>query len=199
MKDCAAHNRIYRVVWNRARNVWMVVGELAKGLGKGSGRKKHSLRGLLLLIPLSLISPLAMAAPTGGQVTAGTGTISQSGATTTINQSSQNLSLSWKSFNVASSETVNFRQPNSSALAINRIADTQGSTVLGHINANGQVWLINPNGILFGATAQVNVGGLVASTLDTADGSTFAGNGTGSVVNEGSTPPPSTWRFWATR
>jgi len=168
----------------------MVVGELARGLGKGQGRgnrrRKHSLRGLLLLIPLSLCSSLAMAAPTGGQVTAGTGTITQSGSTTTINQSSQNLSLSWKAFNVASSETVNFNQPNASSLAINRIADTQGSTILGHINANGQVWLINPNGILFGSSAQVNVGGLVASTLDTADGSTFSGTGTGSVVNEGS-------------
>jgi filamentous hemagglutinin family protein len=80
---------------------------------------------------------------------------------------------------------VNFRQPNRSAIAVNRIADTNGSRIMGHLNANGQVWLINPNGILFGATAQVNVGGLVASTLDTTDGSTFSGNGTGSVVNAG--------------
>ncbi len=185
MKDCAAHNRIYRVVWNRARHVWMVVGELATGLGKGTGRRKHSLRGLLLLIPLALFSPAAMAAPTGGQVTSGAGSISQSGATTTIHQSSQNLSLSWKSFNVASSETVNFAQPNSSAVAVNRIYDTNGSRIMGHLNANGQIYLINPNGILFGASAQVNVGGLVASTLDTANGTTFAGSGTGSIVNEG--------------
>ncbi len=185
MKDCAALSRNYRVIWNRARGVWMVVSELAKGLGKSNGRRKHSLSGLLLLIPLSLCSSLAMAAPTGGQVTAGSGTISQSGTTTTINQSSQNLSLSWKSFNVGSSETVNFAQPNSSALAVNRIYDTNGSQIMGHLNANGQVYLINPNGILFGSSAQVNVGGLVASTLDTTDNSTFAGSGTGSIVNEG--------------
>lgn len=155
-------------------------------MGNGSGRRGLSPQGLLLLVPLFCALPsLVMAAPTGGQVASGTGTITRSGSTTTINQSSQNLSLSWKTFNVGTNETVDFNQPNSSSLAVNRIYDTNGSAVLGHINANGQIYLINPNGILFGSTAQVNVGGLVASTLDTADGSHFAGNGTGSIVNEG--------------
>ena len=86
---------------------------------------------------------------------------------------------------------MNFRQPNSSAIAVNRIYDTNGSQIMGHLNANGNIYLINPNGILFGASAQVNVGGLVASTLNTPDASlgssnqTFAGTGTGSIVNEG--------------
>ena len=140
---------------------------------------------------LSLTAAVAQAAPTGGQVVSGTGDITQSGATTTIQQSSQNLSLNWQSFNIASSETVNFLQPNAVAIAVNRIFDTNGTQILGHLNANGQVYLINPNGILFGQGAQVNVGGLVASTLDFNDGDLngntrkFSGNGTGSVINQG--------------
>ena len=134
----------------------------------------------------------AGAAPQGGQVVSGSGSISASGATTTINQASDKLSLNWQSFNVGMAETVNFVQPSASALAVNRIFDTQGSQILGRINANGQVWLINPNGVLFGKDAQINVGGLLASTLNPDDasiGSTrsnFSGSSTASVVNLGS-------------
>ncbi len=131
------------------------------------------------------------AAPIGGQIVSGTGSISQSGSTTTIHQSSSNLSLNWQGFNIAPQESVNFLQPSTSAVAVNRIFDTNGTQILGQINANGQVYLINPNGILFGQGAQVNVGGLVASTLEfneeTVNGAAkiFGGSGTGSIVNQG--------------
>ena len=88
-------------------------------------------------------------------------------------------------------EIVNFFQPSATAIAVNRIFDTNGTQILGRLNANGQVWLINPNGILFGQGAQVNVGGLVASTLNMSDSAlgsntvSFSGSGTGSVVNQG--------------
>ena len=126
-----------------------------------------------------------------GQVTAGNGTITQRGNTTTISQSSTDLSLNWQSFNISSTEVVNFVQLNTSAIAINRILGSSSSSIFGHLNANGQVWLINPNGILFGRGAQVNVGGLTASTLDFDDSTLdsgqrkFAGAGTGSIVNQG--------------
>lgn len=129
--------------------------------------------------------------PTGGQVVSGSGQIRQVGNTTTIVQTSPTLSLNWQSFNIAPDQTVNFQQPGSSAIAINRIFSSTPSDIYGHLNANGQVWLINPNGILFGQSAQVNVGGLVASTLDVDDSSlssasrTFSGPGKGSVINEG--------------
>ncbi|WP_442964393.1 YDG domain-containing protein [Pseudomonas sp. KNUC1026] len=126
-----------------------------------------------------------------GQITAGSGTVHQDGSVTTINQSSQNLSLDWQSFNTGASETVNFSQPSTSAIAVNRIADQNPTQFLGKLNANGQVYLINPNGVIFGSGAQVNVGGLVASTLDINDSAaagnsrTFSGTGAGSVVNKG--------------
>ncbi|NQW81198.1 MAG: filamentous hemagglutinin N-terminal domain-containing protein, partial [Polaromonas sp.] len=184
MKNNGSLNRIYRLVWSHVLNGWVAVAESARGTGKGSSRK-------LIAAALSLSSVLAHAGPQGGAVVSGDGSIAKSGNTTTINQNSQNLSLTWQSFNVGKQEVVNFVQPSATAVAINRIYDTNGSQILGQINANGQVYLINPNGILFGQGAQVNVGALVASTLDLTDDSlssttrVFSGNGTGSVINQG--------------
>ncbi|MBG6222229.1 filamentous hemagglutinin family protein [Janthinobacterium sp. CG_23.4] len=169
-------------------NAWVAVAETSRGRGKGARRKLAA--AAAAMAALALGGP-ACAGPAGGQVVAGTATISQSGTTTTIQQTSQQATLNWASFNVGSKETVNFVQPSASALAVNRILDHNGSQILGRLNANGQVYLINPNGILFGRTAQVNVGALVASTLDVDNASlggnkhVFSGNGAGSVVNDG--------------
>ncbi|WP_343587055.1 YDG domain-containing protein, partial [Herbaspirillum sp.] len=184
MSRHASMNHIYRLVWSQLSNAWVAVAETARGRGKTSRRK-------LVLVALSLSGTAVQAAPLGGQVSAGSGSISSAGTTTTITQSSQNLSLNWNSFNIGRQETVNFVQPSASAIAVNRITDTNGTQILGQLNANGQVYLINPNGILFGSGAQVNVGGLVASTLGISDAAlsgaarSFAGTGTGSIVNQG--------------
>jgi filamentous hemagglutinin family protein len=186
MNRHASMNRIFRLVWNESLDAYVPAAETARGRGKSSKRK-------LIAAALSLSAGIgiAQAGPTGGQVTGGSGTIAQSGSTTTIQQSSQNLSLNWQTFNIAPKESVNFVQPNVTAIAVNRILDPNGSVILGHLNANGQVYLINPNGVLFGKGAEVNVGGLVASTLALNDGAlgdaakTFSGTGTGSIVNEG--------------
>ena len=155
MNGHASMNRTFRLIWSQVLNAWVAVSEITKGRGKSAARK--------LLATVLLSGGVVQAAPTGGQVVAGAGTIAQAGATTTITQSSQNLSLNWQGFNIAPAETVNFLQPSASAVAVNRIFDSSGSQILGRLNANGQVYLINPNGILFGQGAQVNVGGLVAS------------------------------------
>ena len=87
-------------------------------------RRPPTLRAALLLV---LTCTHAFAAPTGGVITSGYGSIAQAGATTTVTQSSSRLSLNWASFNVGAAETVNFAQPNASAIAVNRIADVNGS------------------------------------------------------------------------
>lgn len=149
------------------------------------------LSGSLLFAATLFCTLPVYAAPLGGQITAGSGAISQAGGHTTVSQASQNLSLNWQSFNVGARESVNFVQPNAAAIAVNRIADTSASRILGSLNANGQVFLINPNGIVFGAGAQVNVGGLVASTLNISDSDLaaatrhFTGSGAGAIVNRG--------------
>ncbi|MFC4313211.1 filamentous hemagglutinin N-terminal domain-containing protein [Steroidobacter flavus] len=135
----------------------------------------------------------ALADPTGGIVVSGQGTISNPAAgTTMIDQSSQQLQLNWDTFNVGANEQVRFNQPSSSATAINRILDQNPSQIFGRIDANGRVVLVNPNGMLFGATAQLNVGSLVASSLDVtgidADGRFTFGTSravTGAIINDG--------------
>jgi filamentous hemagglutinin family protein len=178
-------NCIYRLVWNRALNALVAVSENAKGRGKsGSARK-------CIVGALALFSPMVLAAPTEGQISAGSGAIAQSGANTTITQQSQNLAINWQSFGVATNEAVRFNQPNASAIALNRVLGQTSSQILGNLSANGQVFILNPNGVLFGNSAQVSVGGLVASTLSLGDADfmsgkhTFSGT-TGAVINQGS-------------
>ncbi len=189
-------NSNYRLLWSDTRREWVVADELSSAGGKGKSRGAMGRLVCAVLAVLGLcaatLSPVSvMAAPAGGQVTAGSGVISQSGNTTTIKQSSNHLSLAWKSFNVAPAETVNFKQPSVASIAVNRIYDTDGSRIMGHLNANGQVYLINPNGIIFGQNAQVNVGGLVASTLNIPDADIgkanqlFSGNSNASIINNG--------------
>ena len=190
-------NRIYRLCWNAATSQWVAASELARN-SRPAARSTSTSKGpraasIAMAISLALgAAGAAHAGQTGGQIVSGSGAIHQNGATTTINQGSQHLSLNWQTFDIAPNETVNFVQPGRDAIAVNRILGNSASEIYGHLNANGQVWLINPNGVLFGQGAQVNVGGLVASTLDTSDSSlssntrSFSGNGKGSIVNKGS-------------
>lgn len=107
-----------------------------------------------------------LAGPQGGQVVAGQGSIQQPNTTTTvIQQQSGSMVIDWQSFDVASQETVRFEQPSSSAATLNQINQQRPSEIFGSVEANGRVFLINPNGIIFGKESQVNVGALVASSL----------------------------------
>jgi len=149
------------------------------------------LNGLAVSVMLALGSN-AHALPTGGAVSAGSATISGSAGAMTINQSSQNAAINWQSFNIGQAEAVRFVQPNSSSVALNRVTGPDPSSILGSMSANGKVFLVNPNGILFAPGAQVNVAGLVASTRNISDGDfmagnyRFSGNSSGTVVNRGS-------------
>ncbi|HEY9199240.1 MAG TPA: filamentous hemagglutinin N-terminal domain-containing protein, partial [Gammaproteobacteria bacterium] len=83
-----------------------------------------------------------------------------------VHQRDSKVVLDWNSFSIGSGNTVTFNQPGKDAVAINKVIGTDPSRIFGNLNANGQVYLINTNGILFGTGAQVNVRTLVASTLD---------------------------------
>ena len=119
---------------------------------------------------------LAQSLPTGGAVVAGSGTIVQAGQVMTVTQASPKLATDWQSFNIGSGSTVNFVQPSSSAVALNRVLGSDVSLIQGALNANGQVFLVNPNGVLFTSTAQVNVGSIVASTLAIRTADFMSGN-----------------------
>ncbi|UZK65886.1 two-partner secretion domain-containing protein [Sphingomonas sp. M1-B02] len=134
----------------------------------------------------------AQGLPTGGTVSAGSATIANGPGSVTIDQSSQAAAINWDSFGIAEGNSVTFNQPNASAVALNRVLGSDPSVILGNLNANGQVFLVNPNGVLFGQGAQVNVGGLIASTLDVSDADfmagryNFAGSSRAAVLNRGS-------------
>jgi len=126
---------------------------------------------LLWSTALTLALPtLAEANPQNGQVSAGSATIVQtSPQNLTVNQGSQKVVINWQSFSIGSGETTTFNQPGASAIALNRVVGADPSSILGNLNANGQVWLVNPNGIAFGRSARVDVAGLLATTIDIAD------------------------------
>jgi filamentous hemagglutinin family protein len=93
----------------------------------------------------------------------------QSGNTLTINQLDNQAILNWATFNVSANGKVIFNQPGATAVALNRIFQANPSTIFGQVSANGQIYLINPNGFIFGSTAEVNAAGLIASTLGITD------------------------------
>ncbi len=146
----------------------------------------------LAIAVMLAFAPNVFALPTGGAVSAGGATISTSGSTTTIGQTTQNAAINWQAFSIGAGEAVRFVQPGSSSVALNRVLGPDPSSILGSLSANGKVFLVNPNGILFGQGAQVNVGGLVASTRSITDADfmagtyKFSGTSSASIVNRGS-------------
>ena len=195
-------NHVYRLVWNAACGAWQAVAEVACGRGKGGGgRRRRQLRctGLVaggwLLVPISMLvaaQAQAQTLPQGGRVSAGSASISTSGNTLTVQQGSAQAVLDWQSFSIGSGATVQFVQPSASAVALNRVLGNDMSVIQGALQSNGRVFLVNPNGVLFGSHAQVNVGGLVASTLDISNADfmagqyRFGGSSTAAVQNQGS-------------
>ena len=135
---------------------------------------------------------LSFASPSGGTVTSGNASISVSGTTTTISQATSKASINWQSFSIAANETVNFVQPDINSITLNRVIGNETSIIHGALNANGQVWILNSNGVLFGRNTSINTAGLLATTKNLSDANFNAGNynfqgtSTQSVVNLGS-------------
>ena len=133
--------------------------------------KKSSILPLKLFL-VSLLSygsliENASALPQGGNITAGEASINQINSNQLdINQVSDRAVIDWNSFNVSTPETINFIQPSNNSAILNRVTGDTRSNIAGSINANGQVMLVNPNGIIFTKTANINVGSLFATTLD---------------------------------
>ncbi|MBM7624511.1 GLUG motif-containing protein [Sporohalobacter salinus] len=148
----------------------------------------------LILIVLLLLFAFAgriNAAPKGGEVTAGKAEINHQENTTDINQSTDKAAINWQSFDVNADEMVNFNQPGVNSITLNRVIGNERSVINGALNANGQVWVLNSNGVLFGKDASVNTSGLIASTKelnnqDFMEGNyNFKGSSEEGVINKG--------------
>ena len=102
--------------------------------------------------------------PTGASIAAGEARIATSGRTMTVTNSASAI-LNWQSFSIGTDHAVRFEQPDAASRVLNRVIGRDPSSILGSLSSNGAVWLLNPNGVLFGAGARIDVGALVASTL----------------------------------
>jgi len=132
---------------------------------KIGARARAVARSVAWLVSVMLAAASASAAPLGGRVEAGSAVISQARSATTIRQTTDRAIMSWGDFSSAAGESITFLQPGPGAVALNRVTGSAPSLLNGSLVANGRVFILNPNGVVFGSTAQVNVGGLLASTL----------------------------------
>jgi filamentous hemagglutinin family protein len=134
----------------------------------------------------------AQSLPQGGSVALGNAAIHGGGNAITVDQTSQRAVVNWDSFSVGQGAAVTFNQPNAGAAILNRVIGATASTIAGAVSGNGQMFLVNPNGIAITASGTVTMGGgFVASTLDISDRDFaqgtlgFNGSGSGTVSNSG--------------
>ncbi|MRV72823.1 filamentous hemagglutinin N-terminal domain-containing protein [Duganella sp. FT92W] len=158
----------------------------------------HATRGVsLVVLPLLLPATLpqsAQAAPVDPVVRAGTATFAINGNVYTVTNA-PNTIIDWRQFNVANGELLRFLQQNPQSVVLNRVTGADPSQLFGTLQSNGRVILVNPNGVLFGPNANVDVAGLIASTLNLSDADFLAGrmafNGAGGVLqNQGRITTP---------
>ncbi|RKU03953.1 filamentous hemagglutinin [Burkholderia sp. Nafp2/4-1b] len=184
-------NKTYALVWNQTQGCWSAVGETARRRGKSAGGKRVVAAAAVSLLGFAALPAFAL--PTGENIMHGSADILRDadGKSMSINQHTDKLVTNWQDFSVAGGERVSFHQPGSQSIALNRVIGNNGSQIHGNIDANGKVFLVNPNGVLFGSGAQINVGGLVASTQNLSDADflagnyRFEGNSNASIVNDG--------------
>ncbi|WP_150601165.1 two-partner secretion domain-containing protein, partial [Pandoraea fibrosis] len=150
----------FRKVFSKRLGMLVAVGEDAKGQSKGQGTgiggglvvDAHivsGIKGVVLAIVLALAETTAFAQslPTGGQYTAGSGTISTNGGTLTVDQNTQRGVINWSTFNVGAGNTVQFNQPNAQSKTLNIVNGGVPSNIQGSLLANGQIFIQNSSGI----------------------------------------------------
>lgn len=158
----------------------------------------HTVKALVLALTGAGLASLphhAFATPTGGTVVAGNVTIRDESATKVgITQTTDKAIIDWQKYSIGANEHVQYYQPSANSVTLNRVVGQDPSQILGRLSANGQVFLVNPNGIYFGKNAQIDVAGLVATTHNIRNEDFLAGKylfdipgkPEASVINEGS-------------
>ena len=145
---------------------------------KRTGMLRRLLLGTSALLPAAIGVAQAQApnaVPTGGQVTAGQVSITQSGTQTQITQGSNRAVVDWQRFDVGRNSSVNFTQPSAQSWTLNRVNTPDPSLIAGQITANGGVAIVNQSGVVFSQGSQVNVGSLIASTANITNQNFMAG------------------------
>ena len=151
----------------------------------------------LLAITFCLGLPPALANPTGPTVANGQASFAQQGSQLNVTNSPGAI-INWQGFSINANETTRFIQQNAASSVLNRVTGQDPSVILGALQSNGRVFLINPSGIVFGQGARIDVAGLVASTLNISDQDFLAnklnftgGALAGALKNKGAITTPS--------
>ncbi|MDR5740968.1 filamentous hemagglutinin N-terminal domain-containing protein [Caballeronia sp. LZ016] len=161
-------DRRHRREWQRA------IRRLAKRAARGAGLEVRASALLPLLVLVA--APGAFALPVGENVVAGNVAINRPNPNAmTITQGSQKGIVNWNGFSIQGNERVDISQPSAQAVLLNRVVGNDASRIAGQLNANGQVFLVNPAGVMFARGASINVGSLVASTLGISNDAFLAG------------------------
>lgn len=194
----------FRLVFSRRLNALIVVGENVRSAGKAASGARGSsriarvalsskfnsfIKALVLLtaghfllngVASAQTAPSAtlatQALPSGGKVIAGHVATAVIGSTMTINQGSDKAIINWNAFNIGSHAKVNIVQPNSNSLQLNRVIGNNPSQIMGQLSSNGQIMLVNPNGIVVGKDGFVSASGFTASSYGITDADFMAGN-----------------------
>ena len=184
-------NKIYPTIWSEALNAWVAVLELVKSKGNRSGASLlrvlniagvndetddlHRYRFKLALLAAScLLTFQTHANPMGGNVVNGQASFNTSGNTLTVTNTPGAI-IHWQDFSIQQNEITRFAQQSASSTVLNRVVGGNTSQILGSLQSNGRVFLVNPNGVLFGAGSTVDVAGLVATSLNLSDADFLAG------------------------
>ncbi len=134
-------------------------------------RAAPSLSALIGMMMASILH----ANPKAGTVTNGAITITETPGVMTINQTTPRGIIHWQDFSIGAGELTQFQHLDAKSATLNRVVGAIPSTIQGTLQANGQIYLVNPNGILVGPTGRVNTAAFVASTLDVPDAAFLAG------------------------
>ncbi len=144
-------------------------GILQDRIKKTSRRGAHVLTAAFLSLTALGLPINVRAEPTGADVVQGQATVTYQGPNTTINQSTDKAVINWQDFSVGPGEHTAFQVPNQFSSTLNRVVGNNLSMIFGKLTSNGQMYLINPNGIVFAHGSEVDVNSLFASTLDMKD------------------------------
>ena len=192
----------YKTIFSKRLGTLVAVGEHASSQTKGPGARPVTASGagcldarfvgVLALGFASVSLSWSQTLPQGAQVAQGVVSVSQSGSQMAITQNSPKAVVNWQSFDIGQNAQVHVLQPSSQSVLLNRVLSDNPTQILGQLQANGQVVLVNPKGIVVGSDGSVSASAFTASTLQITDADFMAGNArytrngsTGQVVNQG--------------
>ena len=112
------------------------------------------------------MSAASFSNPSGGEVVVGSASIAAEGDHLSVITATDRTVIDWESFSIGANEVTDFLQPGIDSAVLNRVIGNNPSEIMGSLLSNGQVAVINQNGILIGESGVIDTQSFLASTLD---------------------------------